>query len=52
MTAAIDLEQLVAQHLRSDQRYRELLRVPSLSLGLYRLAAGEQDPQRPHAEDL
>lgn len=51
MTAAIDLEQLVAQHLRSDRRYRELLRVPSMSLGLYRLAAGEQDPQRPHAED-
>jgi mannose-6-phosphate isomerase-like protein (cupin superfamily) len=31
--------------------YLEFLRVPTLSLGVYRLAAGATDPQSPHAED-
>jgi mannose-6-phosphate isomerase-like protein (cupin superfamily) len=31
--------------------YREFLRVPSMSAGLYVLAAGAADPQRPHHED-
>jgi len=31
--------------------YREFLRVPSMSAGLYVLAAGASDPQRPHRED-
>ena len=31
--------------------YLEFLRVPDLSLGLYVLEAGADDPQRPHAED-
>jgi mannose-6-phosphate isomerase-like protein (cupin superfamily) len=29
----------------------EFLRVPSLSMGLYRLAAGQVDRQQPHTED-
>lgn len=31
--------------------YLEFLRVPALSVGLYRLAAGSQDRQQPHGED-
>ena len=31
--------------------YREFLRVPSMSAGLYVLPAGSTDPQRPHHED-
>jgi quercetin dioxygenase-like cupin family protein len=43
-----DLEQ---QRAQANQRYREFLRVPSMSAGLYVLAAGATDPQRPHHED-
>lgn len=35
----------------SEGPYRELLRVPSLSTGIYRLSAGERDLQKPHDED-
>jgi len=31
--------------------YLEFLRVPSLSAGVYALAAGATDPQTPHLED-
>ena len=34
-----------------DQRWQEFLRVASLSMGVYRLKAGQDDEQRPHAED-
>jgi len=34
-----------------EELYREFLRVPALSAGVYRLAAGSADPQRPHRED-
>jgi mannose-6-phosphate isomerase-like protein (cupin superfamily) len=36
---------------RSGKAYREFLRVSALSVGLYRLAAGADDPQKPHTED-
>jgi mannose-6-phosphate isomerase-like protein (cupin superfamily) len=45
------LNDLVAQSERGNQRWREFLRVPSLSMGLYRLRAGQADEQQPHAED-
>ncbi len=46
-------------HLRGIDRqvqengklYRELLRVPSMSAGLYVLRPGGTDPQHPHHED-
>ena len=41
----------MAESERGDQRWREFLRVPSLSLGLYRLKAGQADEQQPHTED-
>jgi quercetin dioxygenase-like cupin family protein len=36
---------------QSGKLYREFLRVPAMSAGLYVLAAGSTDPQRPHHED-
>lgn len=44
--AGIDLER-VAEH----RLYREFLRVPDLSAGLYVLEADTADPQSPHTED-
>lgn len=40
-----------AERSGAGQRYREFLRVPDLSAGLYVLEAGATDPQLPHAED-
>ena len=40
-----------ADRARRGQRYQEFLRVPAMSAGLYVLAAGAQDPQKPHHED-
>ena len=47
------------QHLRDvgvyeaagRAKYREHLRVPSMSLGTYSIPAGADDTQRPHKED-
>jgi quercetin dioxygenase-like cupin family protein len=39
------------QREESGGLYREFLRVPSMSAGLYVLAAGATDPQSPHPED-
>ena len=44
--ATIDTERATDGHL-----YREFLRVPDLSAGLYVLDAGGTDPQSPHSED-
>jgi quercetin dioxygenase-like cupin family protein len=43
--------ELDRQRNESGKLYREFLRVPSMSAGLYVLAAGATDPQRPHRED-
>ena len=36
---------------RSPRPYREFLRVPNLSVGLYVLPVGAEDGQRPHGQD-
>src|SRR5262245_14537406 len=46
-----DLGALLAEQGRSGQAWREFLREPSLSVGVYRLKGGQDDPQRPHTED-
>jgi quercetin dioxygenase-like cupin family protein len=46
-----DLSSLVTESERTNERWREFLRVPSLSMGLYRLQAGQADEQQPHSED-
>lgn len=44
-----DLDELLAAHGGSS--YREFLRVPALSLGLFAVGSGHSDSQAPHAQD-
>jgi quercetin dioxygenase-like cupin family protein len=46
-----NLSNLVADSEQGNQRWQEFLRVTSLSMGLYRLKAGQADEQQPHTED-
>jgi mannose-6-phosphate isomerase-like protein (cupin superfamily) len=46
-----DLNDLAAESERGDRRWREFLRLPSLSMGLYLLKARQADEQQPHTED-
>ena len=48
---AFDLARELEALQKSDAPYREFLRVPSLSCGVYRLPAGAEDLQAPHDED-
>jgi quercetin dioxygenase-like cupin family protein len=41
----------ISQLRPEDSAYREFLRVPALSAGLYVLPRGGTDPQQPHRED-
>ena len=45
------LAEIDRQRAESGKLYREFLRVPSMSAGLYVLPAGATDLQRPHHED-
>jgi len=45
------LPSIEQQRVQSGKSYREFLRVPAMSAGLYVLAAGATDLQRPHHED-
>ena len=45
------VSEIDAQRALSGKLYREFLRVPAMSAGLYVLPAGATDPQRPHHED-
>ncbi|MCP5056311.1 MAG: cupin domain-containing protein [bacterium] len=46
-----EVEDVVENLETSGTPYKEFLRVPSLSCGIYRLAAGAKDLQGPHDED-
>jgi len=48
---AWELGEIEARRATDGERYREFLRVPDLSAGLYVLEAGASDPQSPHTED-
>lgn len=48
---AWSLEELRVARASADRLYHEFLRVPAMSAGYYRLAAGATDPQSPHLED-
>lgn len=50
-TAFFHISELDQQRAASGKLYREFLRVPAVSAGLYVLAAGAIDPQLPHHED-
>ncbi len=45
------LHDVQAEQERLGERYREFLRVPSLSVGIYHLKAEQTDTQSPHTED-
>ena len=45
------VEEIDRERAKSGKLYHEFLRVPTTSAGLYVLAAGAADPQRPHRED-
>ena len=46
-----ELDELLKRQAAQASPYLEFLRVPTLSCGLYRLAAGAKDLQAPHDED-
>ena len=50
-TAFANLAEIEEQRSESGKSYREFLRVPAMSAGLYVLPAGETDKQKPHRED-
>lgn len=45
------LDKVLAERETSNRPWLEFLRVPSLSMGVYHLRAGQSDPQQPHTED-
>ena len=50
-TLFTSVAEIDGQRAESGKLYREFLRVPAMSVGLYVLAAGATDSQRPHHED-
>ena len=48
---AFDIRALLERHRDSGHAYLEFLRVPALSMGVYKIPAGGADGQKPHAED-
>lgn len=52
MNAALShIEEIDSDRSKAGKLYREFLRVPAMSAGLYVLAPGATDPQNPHHED-
>lgn len=45
------LPDISVQRAQAGKLYLEFLRVPTLSVGVYVLPAGNTDPQKPHKED-
>jgi mannose-6-phosphate isomerase-like protein (cupin superfamily) len=50
-TVFASLPEIEEQRAASGKSYREFLRVPAMSAGLYVVPAGEADHQKPHRED-
>jgi mannose-6-phosphate isomerase-like protein (cupin superfamily) len=47
----VNVHQLACQFEGHHIDYLEILRESSMSVGIYRLPAGAEDPQQPHQED-
>jgi mannose-6-phosphate isomerase-like protein (cupin superfamily) len=45
------IDELVGEQKKRDKSYVEFLRVPAMSAGVYVLAKGAVDRQKPHRED-
>jgi mannose-6-phosphate isomerase-like protein (cupin superfamily) len=48
---AFESSELAAGLTAGGVAYQEFLRVPAMSMGIYRIPAGAADPQSPHTED-
>jgi mannose-6-phosphate isomerase-like protein (cupin superfamily) len=48
---AYELSQLISQRADSNKLYFEFHNMPDLSMGIYVLPAGGEDPQSPHSEN-
>ena len=48
---AWEIPDVISERRRRGEGYHEFFRARSLSLGMYGLPAGEDDPQHPHTED-
>ena len=51
MTHFFHIDDLSRQRTKKNKLYREFLRVPAMSAGVYVLPKGGTDPQKPHRED-
>lgn len=51
MTHFFHIDDLACERAAKGKLYFEFLRIPALSAGVYVLAAGATDPQKPHCED-
>jgi mannose-6-phosphate isomerase-like protein (cupin superfamily) len=51
VTHFFHIDDLKRQRALTGKLYREFLRVPAMSAGVYVLPAGGADPQKPHRED-
>jgi mannose-6-phosphate isomerase-like protein (cupin superfamily) len=51
MTHFFHIDDLARQRTERGKLYLEFLRVPAMSAGIYVLAEGARDPQKPHHED-
>ena len=45
------IQEIDRERAKAGKLYREFLRIPAMSAGLYVLPVGAADPQRPHHED-
>jgi mannose-6-phosphate isomerase-like protein (cupin superfamily) len=45
------ISEIDSERAKAGKLYREFVRVPGMSAGLYVLPVGATDPQRPHHED-
>lgn len=48
---AFNIEDLIARQQAEERSYLEFIRQTSMSVGIYRLNAGDVDRQKPHAQD-
>jgi len=51
MTHFFHIHDLARSRAAKGKLYHEFLRVPAMSAGVYVLAPGSVDPQKPHSED-
>jgi len=49
--SSFKVDDIDRERAQTGNLYREFLRVPAMSAGLYVLPAGATDPQKPHRED-